>query len=164
LRHHLVEREEEGPLVPVLFHLGELECWAGDLARADEMAKAIEASATRLGPGFTSQSLYLSALVAAIRGDVADAEPAARRGLEVAEGRDVRLIIRNLKVLGFLALSLDDAAGAHGWLSRATELAAAHGWIDPGFARVAADASEARVGVGELDAAESEAVALEALG
>src|SRR5262249_59015106 len=138
LRHHLVEREEEGPLVPVLFHLGELECWAGDLARADEMAKAIEASATRLGPGFTSQSLYLSALVAAIRGDLADAEPAARRGLELAEGRDVRLIIRNLKVLGFLALSLDDAAGAHRWLRPATAPAAAPRSTHPGFAPPAA--------------------------
>src|SRR5262249_17918839 len=137
---------------------------AGNLARADEMAKAIEASATRLGPGLTSQSLYLSALVGAIRGNVAEAEPAARRGLELAEGRDVRLVIRNLKVLRFPALSLEDAAGAHGWLGRATELVAAHGWIDPGFARVTADAVEARVGVGDPEGAEGEAVALEALG
>ena len=112
----------------------------------------------------TSQSLYLSALVAAIRGDVAEAEAAARRGLELAEGRDVRLIIRNLKVLGFLGLSLDDAPRAQRWLGRATQLAAAHAWIDPGFSRHAADSVEARIGVGDLEDAAREAIALEALG
>ena len=164
LRRHFVEREEEGPLVPVLFHLGELECWAGDLVAAEAFARAVEASATRLGPGLSSQSLYLSALVAAIRGDVAEAESAARRGLELAEGRDVRLIIRNLKVLGFLGLSVGDAGRAQRWLGRATDLAADHGWIDPGFSRHAADAIEARVGIGDLEGAERDAVALEALG
>jgi DNA-binding CsgD family transcriptional regulator len=164
LRRHLVEREEDGPLLPVLFHLGELECWAGNLAAADTFARAVDASVAQLGPGLSSQSLYLSALIAAIRGDVAEAEAAARRGLELAEGRDIRLIVRNLKVLGFLGLSVGDAAGAERWLGRAAQLAAEHGWIDPGFSRHTADAIEARVGIGDLDGAEREAVALEMLG
>ncbi len=165
LRRRLDEREEEGPLVPILFHLGELECWSGNVTQAEAIARALETNAGRLGSGPRSQAFYLSALVAAVRGDADGAEAAATRGLQHAEaGREVRHVIRNLKVLGFLALSLDDAARAHAPLTRATDLAAANGYVDPGFFRVAADAVEARVGVGELERAERDAAELEALG
>jgi DNA-binding CsgD family transcriptional regulator len=164
LRRGLAEREEEGPLVPVLFHLGELECWAGNLRLAKAIVGELEAIAPRLGPTTASQSLYLSALLAVFRGDVDDANRAATRGLELAEGRDVRLVLRNLKVLGFVGLSIGDSKDAHRWLGRAADLAAANGMIDPGFLRVAGDAIEALVGVGELDRAEHEATELESLG
>jgi DNA-binding CsgD family transcriptional regulator len=164
LRRGLAEREEEGPLVPVLFHLGELECWAGNLRLAEAISAELEAIAPRLGPTTASQALYLSALLAVLRGDVDDANRAATRGLELAEGRDVRLVLRNLKVLGFVGLSIGDSEDAHRWLARAADLAAANGMVDPGFLRVAGDAIEALVGVGELDRAEEEATELELLG
>jgi DNA-binding NarL/FixJ family response regulator len=164
LRRGLAEREEEGPLVPVLFHLGELECWAGNLRLAEAIAGELEAIAPRLGPTISSQALYLSALLAALRGEVDNANRAATRGLELAEGRDVRLVLRNLKVLGFVGLSIGDSKDAHRWLERAADLAAANGMVDPGFLRVAADAIEALVGVGELDRAEHQATELESLG
>jgi DNA-binding CsgD family transcriptional regulator len=164
LRRRLAEREEEGPLVPVLFHLGELECWAGNLRLAEAIAGELDAIAPHLGPTTSSQALYLSALLAALRGDVDDADRAATRGLELAEGRDVRLVLRNLKVLGFIGLSLGDMENAHLWLARAADLAAANGMLDPGFLRVAGDAIEARVGIGELDRAEEKATELEMLG
>jgi DNA-binding CsgD family transcriptional regulator len=164
LRRRLAEREEEGPLVPVLFHLGELECWAGNIDLAAAIAVEVETLALRLGPNLTSQALYLSGLVAALRGDVEEANASARRGLKLAEGRDVRLVVRNLKVLGFVGLSHGDFEDAHRWLARASELSIAHGFLDPGFFRAAADVIEARVGVGDVDEAEHEAIALEKLG
>jgi DNA-binding CsgD family transcriptional regulator len=164
LRTRLAEREEEGPLTPVLFHLGELACWQGDLRAAAAIAAEVEATASRFGPNLRSTSLYLSALVAALRGDVDRARASAARGLQLAEGRDVRLVIRNRKVLGFVALSLGLGEEAHRWLAEAAELAAAHGFVDPGFFRLAADAIEARVAVGDLDRAEAEATTLEAFG
>jgi DNA-binding CsgD family transcriptional regulator len=165
LRMHVAEREEEGPLVPIMFHLGELECWAGNVEAATAIARAVEASAGRLGPGLVAQAAYLSAFVAALRGDAAQARAAAAGGLELAErGNDVRLIVRNLKVLGFVALSLGDPAGAHPPLERAADLAAANGYVDPGFFRLAADAIEAFVGVDDLARAERDALALEELG
>jgi DNA-binding CsgD family transcriptional regulator len=165
LQRHVAEREEEGPLVPVMFHLGELECWAGNLGAATAIAREVEAGAGRLGPGLVAQASYLSALVAALQGDSTQARAAAARGLELAErGHDVRLIVRNLKVLGFVALSLGEPAAAHPPLARAADLAAAHGYVDPGFFRLAADAIEAFVGVEDLTRAERDAVALEELG
>jgi DNA-binding CsgD family transcriptional regulator len=165
LRRRLEEREEEGPLVPILFHLGELECWAGNLAAAAAIATEVEAIAERLGPGLIAQASYLSALVAAIGGDATGARAAAGRGLELAErGQDVRLIVRNLKVVGFLDLSVGDASAAHSSLARAADLAAASGYVDPGFFRLAADAIEAFVGVGDLDRAARDTAELEALG
>jgi DNA-binding CsgD family transcriptional regulator len=164
LRRGLAEREEEGPLVPVLFHLGELECWAGNLRLAEAIAGELEAIAPRLGPTTASQALYVSALLAVLRGEVDDANRAATRGLELAEGRDVRLVLRNLKVLGFVGLSIGDSKGANRWLGRAADLAAANGMMDPGFLRLAGDAIEGLVGVGELDRAEHEATGLESLG
>ena len=165
LRRHVAEREEEGPLVPIMFHLGELECWAGNVGVAAAIAREVEASAGRLGPGLMAQASYLSAFVAALGGDTTEARAAATGGLELAErGHDVRLIVRNLKVLGFVALSLGDSAGALPPLARAADLAATNGYVDPGFFRLAADAIEAFVGVGDLGRAEREAVALEELG
>jgi DNA-binding CsgD family transcriptional regulator len=164
LRRGLAEREEEGPLVPVLFHLGELECWAGNLPRAEALAVELETIAPRLGPTTASQALYLSALLAVLRGDLDDARRAATQGLELAEGRDVRLVLRNLKVIGFVGLSMGDSRKAHRWLGRAADLAATNGMVDPGFLRVAADAIEALVGAGELDRAEHEATEVESLG
>jgi ATP/maltotriose-dependent transcriptional regulator MalT len=124
----------------------------------------LESIAPRLGPTTASQALYLSGLLATIRGDVAPAGRSATRGLELAEGRDVRLVVRNLKVLGFVGLSTSDNESAQRWLARASDLAAANGMVDPGFFRVAADAIEALIGVGELDRADREAKELEALG
>ena len=164
LRRRLAEREEEGPLVPVLFHLGELECWAGNLRLAEAIAGELDEIAPRLGPTTASQALYLSGLLAALRGDVDDANRAAMRGLELAEGRDVRLVLRNLKVLGFVGLSIGDNEDAHRWLGQAADLAAANGMVDPGFLRLTGDAIEALVGVGELDRAEQEATELVRLG
>jgi DNA-binding CsgD family transcriptional regulator len=164
LRRRLAEREEEGPLVPVLFHLGELECWAGNLRIAEAIAGELDTIAPRVGPTTASQALYLSGLLAVLRSDVDDASRAATRGLELADGRDVRLVLRNLKVLGFVGLSNGDSEDAHRWLSRAADLAAANGIVDPGFLRVAGDAIEALVGVGELDRAEQDATELESLG
>jgi ATP/maltotriose-dependent transcriptional regulator MalT len=76
----------------------------------------------------------------------------------------VRLVLRNLKVLGFVGLSIGDSKDAQRWLGRAADLAAANGMVDPGFLRVAGDAIEALVGVRELDRAEHEATELESLG
>ena len=47
LRTEHIEHGDEAALTPVLFHLGELECWSGDVAAADRLAKEVS---RRRGP------------------------------------------------------------------------------------------------------------------
>jgi DNA-binding CsgD family transcriptional regulator len=58
-------------------------------------------------------------------------------------------------VLGFLQLSLGDAAGAEQYLSRTIEIAQSFGILEPGVYRVHADLIEALIGTGKLDRAET---------
>jgi DNA-binding CsgD family transcriptional regulator len=165
LRRSLTEREEEGPLIPVLFHLAELECWAGNIGVAREIGRDLERSVQRLGPSPRSQAHYLAAFVAAVEGDADRARAEATSGLAVAEGAgDARQTVRNLRVLGLVALSLEEGDDADRHLGRAASLAAENSYVDPGFFRVAADAIEASVAVGDLERAEPATSSLQALG
>ena len=102
LRTHLSSRQEEALLFPVLFHLGELECWAGNFGAARRWAMEMKNVSVRAGqPGLRAQSLYLEALVESLVGQVAEARVHGMEGLRLAEeAGDVRVAIRQLKVLG----------------------------------------------------------------
>jgi DNA-binding CsgD family transcriptional regulator len=155
LLDHLDERVEEGMLVPVLFHLGELELWAGNWERAASHAQRCAETAVR-----TSHSaawlryLYLDALLSAYRGDADAAREQGLQGLALAdELSDVRLIIRTRKTLGFLDLSLGDAAGAADQLERAVRQSAELGFVEPGIFRLDAEYLAALIALGRYEAA-----------
>lgn len=151
----LTEREEEGLLVPVLFHLAELECWAGNLHAAERHARACVEATVRAGqPGTRALALYAAALVDAHLGRVDEARSTTEEGLALSEaGDDPRMTIRHLKTLGFLELSLGDFAAANQRLDRAIALSAAVGYAEPGLFRLDADAVESLVALGRLDEA-----------
>jgi DNA-binding CsgD family transcriptional regulator len=162
----LDERDEDGLTLPVLFQLGELDCWSGSLASASERASRCAETAIAAGQrAWIAMGLYLRARVDAERGSVAAARAAAAEGLRMAEQQDdARMVIRNLHVLGSVELPGPDPAGALPHLQAATSLADDCGYREPGVFRVEADAIEALVAAGQLTEAEHRTAALEASG
>ena len=162
----LRERNEEGLLAPALFQAGELECWAGNLDLAARYALEVHEVAERAAqPIMQTRQLYLDALVDAYRGRADAARDAATTGLALAdESGDLRLMARQHATLGFLELSLGDAAAAHKQLARARTIALRAGYGEPGMLRFAADAVEALIALGDLDSAREQLRELEEQG
>lgn len=150
-------RHEESLLPPVLFQLGELECWYGNWDLAARYAREGRRFAVESGQiSIEVAPLYVQALVEAHRGEVDAARESVARALAVIEHTaDQRGRIRCLGVLGFIELSLGDAAAAHRHLGPATELAEAAGYGEPGVLRLLPNQIEALVALGELDRAEA---------
>jgi class 3 adenylate cyclase/DNA-binding CsgD family transcriptional regulator/exonuclease VII small subunit len=154
LRDRRLERHEKAVIAPVLFTLGELECWAGNWDTAEEYAEECRQVVLRWGGESDEWFLTVEATVAALRGDVSHARTIAERALEAAEAAtNVPFVIRSLSVLGFLELSLGNAAEARLFYDRAMSMALDAGYLDPGIFRFQADVVEALVGTGEIDAA-----------
>ncbi|MGE5460190.1 MAG: tetratricopeptide repeat protein, partial [Solirubrobacterales bacterium] len=163
-RDHL-EHGDEGALAPVLFGLGELECWAGDLGTADRLADECHALASRAGQPIAERiGLMLGSMVDACRGDTDAARTKANASLAMS-GRidDPRFEIRDLRTLGFLELSLGRADAAAGYLDRGLELERGAGY-DPSVLRLVPDAVEAMLLQGRQDDAAPLAEELEAHG
>ena len=140
------------------YNLAELECWAGNWDAALEHARESRAVAQRLRMAafISSEGHFAVGLVEAHLGRADPARLAALEGLRVAEAAgEILLLIPNLKVLGFLELSLGRPAEADAYLSRAVELERAMGVHEPAYFRVVPDEVEALVVLGRLDEAEA---------
>jgi AAA ATPase domain len=73
------EHGDEGALAPVLFHLGELEYWAGNWETATRLAGECHELASRTGQAVADRrALTLEAMVEACRGNVAVARSRGR--------------------------------------------------------------------------------------
>ena len=145
---------DEGSLAPVVFVLGELECWAGDWDTARRLADEGHELASRTGQAVAERmALTLDAMLQARRGDVDAARFSATAGLALSEAAgDRRYVIRNLGALGVLELSLGKPADAVEPLERALELETGAGY-DPAVLRIRPDVVEALVGLGRVDEA-----------
>ena len=135
-------------------YLGEIECRAGqyELA-ARHAATEIE---IKLGAGFEERhalDLYPQALVEALRGDVTSARAYATQGLAWSQRGDLLYANCNRAVLGFLELSLGRFAEAREHLDPVVRFLREMGVREPCVIPVHADAIEAQIGVGDLDAA-----------
>jgi DNA-binding CsgD family transcriptional regulator len=157
LLEHAQERGQEHPIPELLYHLAELECWAGDWDLAERHAQGAVEAAVQTGMSFyRTMALYATALVDAHRGRIESARAAAIEGLELAEAAAVSTArIQNLSVLGFVELSSGNPAGAHGYLGPAAELAVAMGIKEPGVFRFVPDGVEALVALGDMTAAKT---------
>jgi DNA-binding CsgD family transcriptional regulator len=146
-----LDHGDEGALAPVLFHLGELECWAGNWTVAAGLAQATHDLASRTGQAAAERrALAIDAMVASYRGDAQTVHSTATASLALAEqAGDSLSVIRSLKSLGVLALSIGDAEDASRHLERAIALEAGMGH-DPAVVRVVPDAIEAFLAVGRL--------------
>jgi DNA-binding CsgD family transcriptional regulator len=145
------EHGDEGSLAPVLFQLGELECWAGNWQTAARLAEEGHEVASRTGQAVAERlALTLEATVEACRGNVEAARRAGEASLALSErADDSRFMIRSLKALGFLELSLGNAEEAIAYLERGLGLEAAAG-EDPAVLRIVPEVIEALLAAGRL--------------
>lgn len=101
-------------------------------------------------------ALYALALVEANRGDVGSARRHAQEG--VALGQQIgsnSFAGLNLQVLGFVEFSVDNFAGAHGYLGMLADIVVASGLREPGPLKFVPDDIEALIALGDLDKARS---------
>lgn len=156
MNRNAVELHEESPLPPILFQLGELECWAGNRAASERYAReAREAGVQHGEPVLAPLWLYLDGLLAAHAGRVDEARAVASEAIAIAERTgNHRHLVRSIALLGFIDLSVGDAAAARDWLVRATDMAEAASYGEPGVLRIDGDAIEALMLTGDLDNAE----------
>jgi DNA-binding CsgD family transcriptional regulator len=152
LRSEHSERGDVGPLAAVLFHLGELEFWAGNWETAECVAEQGRELASRTGQaGAEARALNLEATIAACRGLSEQTRSKALASIALAEqAHDYLARIRSLKALGVLALSLHDHNAAVEHLERGLELEQRAGY-EPSLLRLVPDAIEAFVAVGRVE-------------
>jgi len=141
-------------------HLAQLECWSGNWPLAARYAEESLELAEQVGQSFGGPPA-MRALIDAHLGNVERARATVASRLEVVEEKPMAVPLY-LRALGFLELSLENAAAAVGHLSRTVELAESFGIREPGVYRVHADLIEALIATGELDRAEAVLGTLEA--
>jgi DNA-binding CsgD family transcriptional regulator len=145
MRTSQAEHGDEAALLPVLFHLGELECWAGDCDAAARIAKECHDLALRSDQAVAElRALTLDAMVACAR-STDDAVSVGMAALELAEvSGDWPAIIRILKSLGAHELALGNVDAAVGHLMHGVVVERSSGF-DQRTVRIIPDAVEALV-------------------
>jgi DNA-binding CsgD family transcriptional regulator len=149
-----------------LLHLAECECRAGRYERAAECAaQGLDAAEGMEHEESAGASLYVTALAAAYQGRVAEARAAAQAGLAIAERVGDRVFgAQHRAALGFLELSLGDAAAADRLLRPLWGEIAARGYGEPTVFPVLPNAVDAMIRVGARDEAARQLAELERLG
>ena len=146
-----------------LVRLAEIECWTGDWPEADRLAAEAVALADRTdSTAYLGSCLYARALVDAHLGRLESAQQAGERILATFEA-SVQAALGEW-VLGFVALSRADAAGADAHYTRAQEIVDALGQREPARFRFQPDQVEAVVALGDLPRARALLDALDARG
>jgi tetratricopeptide (TPR) repeat protein len=152
-RERALEFGDEHAYAIALYHLAELEIWAGRWTEA----AAYSAEGIRSSPATghaRAAVLYAAALVDAHVGRAEEARTHANEGVELAQqtGASTRLA-QNASVLAFLALSDGDAKGVIAQLEPIVAFARGMGIAEPGVLRWAPDAIEALIHLGRLEEA-----------
>jgi len=146
-----------------LVRLAEIECWTGDWPEADRLAAEAVTLADRTdSTAYLGSCLYARALVDAHLGRLESAQQAGERILATFEA-SVQAALGEW-VLGFVALSRADAAGADAHYTRAQEIVDALGQREPARFRFQPDQVEAVVALGDLPRARALLDALDARG
>ena len=161
-----IDGGDEASMPFLLYHLSELECWAGNWDAAEEYAvEACRVAEESRQHTMRPATLYSLALVRAHRGLVQQARDLASEALTLCD-RTGNVPARSmvLSVLGFVAISLDDAQAAHSYLGRLPEAVSGMGLGKPGVVKFVPDEIEALTTLGEVDLARSLTRQLEAHG
>jgi DNA-binding CsgD family transcriptional regulator len=156
LHNGLADRGDETALPWLLFHLSELECWAGNWDRARAFGTAgVELSLQTGQRLMRTYPLSALAFVEALEGNLAQARVLAMEGIEVAQQGGIAAGIGyNAQALGFIELSAGDAAAVDAQLGPLTDMLEVAGLHEPGMNRYLVDEIEALVALGRLDRAE----------
>jgi DNA-binding CsgD family transcriptional regulator len=146
---------DEAALSAVLLHQAELEIRAGNWALAAQQAADGYEHAEQMGrEQDMSALLYASALVDAHLGRVEEARDAAERGIALSEScGDEAFLLQHRSTLGFLELSVGDAAAADRILRPLAARLASSGGLEPSIYGELPNAIEALVELAELDEA-----------
>lgn len=155
LAHVAAVHGDERATPTLLFATSELECRAGNWARATQLAiEAVERS-RQVGLGtLRAWALHAQALVQAHIGMVDAARAAATEGLGVARAAGaIAQVTRIIATLGFLELSLGNPAAANSHLGPLSALIASVGLAEPGVVRFMPNQIEALIALGDLDGA-----------
>ncbi|MDP9259905.1 MAG: AAA family ATPase [Actinomycetota bacterium] len=155
-----VQEGDESSLPNLLMHLAQVECWSGNwplaLRYSDESVELAEqVGQSSAGPP------AMRALVDAHLGNVERARETIAARIQEVEGKPTAIPLY-LRALGFLELSLGNAAEAERHLSRAVETADALGIREPAVYRIHADLIEALIASGRPGRAEGVLGELEA--
>jgi DNA-binding CsgD family transcriptional regulator len=140
-----INRGDEASLPFLLYHFSELECWAGNWDAAEEYAlEACRVAEESRQHTMRPATLYSLAMVRAHRGQVQWAREIASEALALCD-RTENVPVRSmvLSVLGFIAVSLDDAQAAHAHLGRLVYVASAVGLGEPSVLKFLPDEIEA---------------------
>jgi DNA-binding CsgD family transcriptional regulator len=132
-----------------LFHLAELDVWAGDWPSAIEHAE--ESLQLRQHLDQAGAPLYVEAMARACLGDVDQARQVAEAGLaEARRAEDVVFCMQNLHVLGFVEMPLGNHEAAQACLGEATDLMRPRWHREFGDCHMVPDEIEALVALGDL--------------
>jgi DNA-binding CsgD family transcriptional regulator len=152
-----MDRGDEASLPFLLYHLSQLESWAGYWDAAEDYAlEACRVADESHQQPMRPATLYSLALVRAHRGQVQDALEIANEAFALAEltgNVPVRSMV--VSVLGFVALSQDDYQTAHFHLGRLAEATATTGLEEPSVVKFLPDEIEALAALGKVDLARS---------
>jgi len=161
-----LDRGDEASLPFLLYHLSQLECWAGKWDAAEEYAlEACRVADETQQQAMRPATLYSLALVRAHRGQVRDARELANEALVLCDQTgNVPVSTMVTAVLGFVALSLGDHEAAHAQLGPLAEATAAAGLGEPSVVKFLPDEIEALAALGHVDLAQSLARQLQARG
>jgi DNA-binding CsgD family transcriptional regulator len=164
LYEQIERRASRGAEDPFWFvHASLINCWLGDWGAGRAWAeRAVEAYAREgadVHPAFALRGL---ALVEALEGRCDRARELATRGLELATERgDIVVATLHRSILGLVALSTGEVEQADRELREATALDTRLGARHPLRSRIAGDAAEAALAVGDVGRAEGLVAQLE---
>ncbi len=156
LRTRLVERGQDSDLPDVLALLARLECLAGNLDTAAELADSGYDLARQEGSDSrATHARATRALIHAHRGDEQQTRTVAAEAIQLAAGSgwQVGAFMANT-ALGLLAVSLGNDRAAVSTLATSIQLVEQHGVIDPFRKPFLPDTIEALVHLGHLDRAD----------
>jgi DNA-binding CsgD family transcriptional regulator len=156
LRRQVLERGEESELTHVVSHLAWLECWRGDLESAAAFVEeGLQAAIELDSESLRGIALARSAVVHAYRGDEAATRAAAGKAVALLEQTGFRNgTIWALAGLGLMELSRGDFGAADRALRPAVEAVDPAGLREPIVAFYVPDATEALIGLGNLERVE----------
>ncbi|HEV2371347.1 MAG TPA: AAA family ATPase [Streptosporangiaceae bacterium] len=140
------------------YFLALLELWRGNWGRAGEWVAALAEMVEQSGSNYYwSNVLVTRGALDAHVGRLDRAADAAGQALAIAVATDEAREAEARQLLGFIALSRRDLAGAARELSAADEILACLGQREPALYRFHADLIEALSGLGDLDRAQEQA-------
>jgi DNA-binding CsgD family transcriptional regulator len=157
LRQSVIAQGDEHSVSYIAFHLARVECLAGNYDSAARHAdECFEMTAQIAQEDERPFALAAKALVAAHRGDIAEARAITDEGLPLAlEVGVLPAHFEMLAIRGFLEHSLGDAAEAHRFLGHLPRAVAEAGFAEPALFRFHGDAFETLLTLGEPEAAEA---------